>query len=496
MNDYYGDGGPVAPAADAGFLAQLPSIIWQRKWLLIVPAVLGLIAAVAAVLILPRQYESVATLLVQSPTLPGDVIGATNDGDVINRRIERLRQQVISRPKLLSLIETNDLYLGERARKPLSAVIEEMRDDISLTSIDADAGATRPEDKTIAFKLGFKYADPRKSQAITQALMEQIVDLNSTADVAQANQTVQFLTEQAGNLKTEIDALERQVSGINARFGGILSRSGAQNGPGGNYDFQISDLMRSNQMLNMQRDNLSTAGERDPMVANAEAALASARAVYAESHPDVKIAKQRLEEAKQLAAQNVKKIPVSNIDQQLAFNNSQIASLRAAKAREQAALSANAASQSRAPLIQQESAQLQQKLEGLYKQYDAKSQQLMTAQAGARAANEQLGERLVVVDPPVVPDKPASPNRPLILAAGLAGGIGLGLLLGLGAEMLLRPIRTPGRITQLTGRPTLALVPLIVPRPMGRPSEPSRLRRLGQRLTRNPFRRRAKEEAA
>ena len=495
MNDYYGDGGPVAPAADVGLLAQLPSIIWQRKWLLIVPAVLGLIAAIAAVLILPRQYESAATLLVQSPTLPGDVIGAGNDGDLIDRRIERLRQQVVSRPKLLGLIETNELYLGERARKPLSAVIEQMRDDISLTSIDANSGGARPEDKTIAFKLSYRYSDPRKAQAITQALMEQIVDLNSTADVAQASQTVQFLTEQAGNVKADIDALERQVAGINARFGGILSRSGAATSSGGNYDFQIADLVRSNQMLNMQRSNLSTADERDPMVANAEAALAGARAVYAEGHPDVKIAKQRLDEAKVLAAQNVKKIPVNNIDQQIAFNNTQLAALRVAKARDQAQTSANLASQSRAPLIQQESSQLQQKLEGLYKQYDVKSQQLMTAQAGARAANEQLGERLVVVDPPVVPDKPASPNRPLILAAGLAAGIGLGLMLGLGAEMLLRPIRTPGRITQLTGRPTLALVPLIVPRAAARPERPSRWRRIGRRLTTNPFRRRAKEAA-
>lgn len=488
MNDYYGDGPPPAPAADAGFLAQLPSILWQRKWLLIIPAVLGLVAAVAAVLIMPRQYESGATLLVQSPSLPNDVIGAGNDSDLINRRIERLRQQIVSRPKLLALIEANELYLGERARKPLSAVIDTMRGDISLVSIDG----AKAEDGTIAFKLAFRYSDPRKSQAITQALMEQIVDLNSTADVAQANQTVQFLSEQGDNLKTEIAAMERQVSGISARMGGIMSRSGSPTGGGIGYDTQIADLNRTNQMLNMQRENLGTADERDPMVAGAEAALAGARAVYAESHPDVKIAKQRLAEAKILAAQNVKKIPVNNIDQQISFNNSQIASLRAAKAREMAQAAASASQQSQAPVVQLEATQLQQKLDGLYKQYDAVSQRLMTAQAGARAANEQLGQRLVVVDPPVVPDKPVSPNRPMILAGGVAGGIALGLALGLAAEVFLRPIRTPGRIAELTGSPTLALVPLIVPRAADRPS---RWRGLGQRLTRNPFRRRAKEAA-
>lgn len=494
MNDYYSEG-PAAPTSDGGFIAQLPSILWQRKWLLIVPALIGLVGAIAAILLLPRQYESTATLLVQSPSLPGEVIGTGSDSDLINRRVERLRQQVISRPKLLALIEANELYLPERARKPLSGVIETMRKDISLISIDADLNSTKPEDRTIAFKLAYRYSDPRKAQAIAQAMMEQIIDLNSTAGVAQANQTVQFLTEQATNLKRDITALEGQVSGISSRFGGILSRTGAGmvSNNSGSYDFQIADLMRANQTLVMSRENLDTAADRDPMVAGAEAALAGARAVYAENHPDVKIARQRLEEAKLLAASNVKKIPVNNIDQQIAYNNTQIARLRAAKASEQAQASAAVASQSRAPLVQQESQQLQQRLEGLYRQYDTVSQRLLTAQAGARAANEQLGERLVVVDPPVVPDQPASPNRLLILAAGLGAGAALGLVLGFAAEMFLRPIRTPGAIARITGSPTLALVPVIKARDVA--TRPSRWRRWSRRLTSNPFRRRPKEAA-
>jgi polysaccharide biosynthesis transport protein len=320
--------------------------------------------------------------------------------------------------------------------------------------------------------------------------MEQIVELNSTADVAQANQTVQFLTEQSSNLKRDIGALEQQISGINLRFGGILSRSNAPvlGGGSASYDIQIAELTRANQALQMQKQDLGTASTRDPVVAQAEAGLAAARAVYADDHPDVKIARQRLEEAKQLAKQNVKKLPAENLDQQIAFNNSQLATLRAAKARESAQVSATLSSQSQAPAVQQTTAQLQQKLDTLYKQYDAVSERLMTAQAGARAANEQLGERLVVVDPPVVPDEPASPNRLLILGGGIGAGLVLGLLLGLGVEMFLQPIRTPGRIAQLTGAPTLAMVPVIVPR--------SAPRETGRRWMRNPFRRHAREEQA
>jgi uncharacterized protein involved in exopolysaccharide biosynthesis len=273
----------------------------------------------------------------------------------------------------------------------------------------------------------------------------------------------------------------------------VLARSGTP--IGGNsvgYDMQIADLMRTNQSLALQKSDIKTSDERDPMVANAEAALAGARAQYSEEHPDVRLAKARLEEAKRLAAQNVKKLPVGdNIDAQIKFNNEQIGKLRAAKAQEQGQVTASISSQSRAPAVQQITTQLQQKLDGLYKQYDAVSQRLMTAQAGARAANEQLGERLVVVDPPVVPDKPASPNRTMILGGGLAGGLALGLLLALLAEMFLRPIRTPSRVAQITGSPTLALVPVIEANATDRPSL---WRRIGERMSRNPFRRRPKDD--
>lgn len=491
MNDYYGEDPAVASPNDGGLIAQLPSIIWQRKWFVIIPLILALVGALAAMLILPRQYESGATLLVQSPTLPNEVVGTGNDNEVINRRIESLRQQIISRPKLLALIEENDLYNSERGRKPLSSIIETMRDDISLTSIDADLNTTRPEDRTIAFRLAYRSSDPRKAQAIAQSLMEQVIELNSTTDVATANQTVQFLKEQGNELRGNITTLEQQISELNLRYGGVLSRMGTPSGGGGgSYDFQIADLNRANQTLEMQRRNLKTDDTRDPVVAQAETSLANARAVYAEGHPDVIIAKQRLEEAKKLAAQNVKKQPSENIDEQIAFNNRQIASLRAAKALEQSQQADIAISQSRGPAVQQQAQQLQQRLDSLNKQYEAIGQRLMTAEASARAATEQLGERLVVVDPPVIPDEPVSPNRLLITGLALVGGLGLGALLALAVELFLQPIRTPGRVQAITGAPTLALIPVIDARDDNdRSPQSGGVLGFFKRIVRNPFRR-------
>jgi uncharacterized protein involved in exopolysaccharide biosynthesis len=265
-------------------------------------------------------------------------------------------------------------------------------------------------------------------------------------------------------LQSQIKDVEGQISAFNARFGGVLSSASCPliSSGGASFDVQIAGLERENAALRSQRETLATADTRDPGVVAAEAQLAIARATYSDNHPDVVMARRRLTEAQQLAKNNIAKLPTDTIDTQLAFNERQIAQLRAAKSNEAAQVASVLAERSRAPAVQQEAAQMQQKLQGLYQQYEGISGRLLAAKAGARADEEQLGERLLVVDPPVVPDKPSSPNRPLIVALGLAAGLVFGLLLAMAVELFLRPVRDPKAITAITGARPLAMVPVIV----------------------------------
>ena len=445
-------------------VAQLPSILWQRKWFIVVPTIVGLVGATATAFLLPTKYESSAVMVVQSPSLPEDVIGGGST-ELIDRRIEAIRQQIVNRPALLGMIEQNQLYVEERASKPLSTVIETMRESITLVPEKIDLGSSRNEDNTISVRLAYVYDDPVKAQAVAQALMERVVEVNSTSNTEQAVQTVSFLTEQQEQVQTQIAELEGQISALNVQYGGVLASGGAvvSGGSSTGFDMQIAALERENAMLRTQRQSLATADTRDPAVVQAEAQLAAARAVYSDSHPDVQLARRRLAEAQQFAKSNVARLPTENIESQIAINERQIAQLRAAKAGDAAQVASVLAERSRAPAVQQQAAQLQQRLSGLYEQFEAISQRLLAARAGERADQEQMGERLLVVDPPVVPDKPTSPDRLLIIAIGLAAGLGLGLVLALAVEIFLRPVRDPKTIRAITGARPLAMVPVIAP---------------------------------
>lgn len=457
MDDFEAEQG-----SGGSLFAHIPAIVWQRRWFLILPIILLGIAGVAAAFLVPVRYTSTATLLVQSSSLP-QAIAAGNPDDVIDRRIARIREQVLSRPELIELVNRYQLYPNQRANDALSDIVETMRKAVTITPLAAELQQQGNNSNTIAFTLSFSYADPTKAQAVAQDLSEQVLQLDATQSTQQAGATVQFLTDQARSLQQQIGEQERQIAGIKAANGTVLSSAGVTmlGSGGGSYDVQIAALQRENSQLLTQRNLSQTADTRDPGVAQAEAQLAAAQAVYSDDHPDVRLARQRLAEAKALARKNVAKAPVSAIDEQVAFNNRQIAALRGAQAGESARVNATVGAQSRAPVILQQIAQLQQKLDGLNEQYKGVSDRLLQARAGVKAENEQLGERLSIVDPPVVPDEPSFPKRWMLLAGGPAAGLALGLVLLFLAELIMRPIRDPGALLSLFGEAPLGVIPTV-----------------------------------
>ena len=448
-------------AEPASILAQVPGILWQRKWWLIIPTLLLLAAGVAAAFLIPPLYKSSATLLVEAADVPIDT-EITGGAEVVDERLAKIRQQILSRRDLIQLMDKYTLYQGERQSDPLSKVVSKFHDAIAVTPLSAEFQQSGGK-AIIAFTVSYDYRDPIVAQQVTQSLIDRIVEIDSTANVDQTRAAVAFLSKQAEDLSGSITLVQSQLSGLKSRYGSLLSNINVPNmgGAGGSIDAQIAMLRRDNANLNQQRDLVKTSAERDPVVSQAEANLAAVQAVYADNHPDVVIAKQRLAEANRLAASNVKKVPVDQIAQQITFNNAQIADLTAAKAVDRSRTTQVFAAQSQGPAVMEQAAQLQQRLDGLNVQYQQSSTKLMAAQAAARAASEQRGERLVVVDAPTQPDEPTSPNRPMLIAGGGAIGAAIGLGLILLMELLRRPIRGAAGLESVTGMTPLGTIPII-----------------------------------
>ena len=439
----------------AWIINYLPLILWQRRYYVLACFLALLVAGTVAAFVLPRTYRSTATLLVQSQDLPSSIVESPTNG-AVEQRIARIRQQVLSRGDLIQLIEQNDLYTDERRSKPLSKVIEEMRHATTLTALSSDIGQqSGTQNNTIAIAMSFDYPDPVKAQAVLQNYVTKFLSMDSADVEDQASLTVRFLEDQAGKLRSQISDLEGQLTSLKARNGAALASSGAA--PmidTGSFSAQIAALQSENRQLLAQ----SRRPAGNSALGNAEAALAAAQAQYSDTHPDVVAAKERVAQLRRMTQQN----PAADnlVQEQIAANNAAIHQLMAQRDATLARANSAMAGQARAPAILEQAMQLENRASTLRSQYQQVAENLMKAQNSSRMASEQRAERLSLVEPANLPDRPYSPNRTLLIAGGAAAGLGLGLLLALALELLVRPVRSPKQIENL-GLPMIGVVPLI-----------------------------------
>jgi uncharacterized protein involved in exopolysaccharide biosynthesis len=447
--------------SEAGFgwiLNHLPTIIWQRRYYVIAVFAACLIAATVAAYSLRTLYRSSATLLIESQDLPNDVAEAPELGS-IEQRIAKIRERVLSRGDLIALIEQYDLYSSERRSQPLSKIIDKVRKSTNVGALQGDIGApsTSGASNVIALNMTFDYPDPVKAQDVLQSFVSSFLKMDSEGIEDQASITVRFLQDQAQKLRTQIQDIESQITVLKSRNGAALVSGGIPSMlDTGAYSAKIIELENQNRQLLLESGKPAA---RDQQIANAEAALAAARAIYADSHPDVIAARERLRAVRQAAASSSDKGPSAATQDQIRANNDAIASLRAQRDAVLAGANANFAQQSRAPAILEQASQLEDRASALREQYKDVSTNLLKAQNNARMAGEQRAERLSLVEPANLPDRPSWPNRGLMIAAGAAAGAVLGLLVALIVEMMKRPLRSPVQIEAL-GVPIVGIVPI------------------------------------
>jgi polysaccharide biosynthesis transport protein len=118
----------------------------------------------------------------------------------------------------------------------------------------------------------------------------------------------------------------------------------------------------------------------------------------------------------------------------------------------------------RTPAVEREYAEILRDLSSAQGQYAEIRRKLMEADVADNLETERKGERFSLIEPPLTPEEPASPNRPLIVAFGFV----LGIAAGLGTVFLLEgadgSVRGRKDLVQLLDVPPLAMIPQILTR--------------------------------
>ena len=194
---------------DIDYLAVLRRRI---HWLIWPAAVIFLIAVVVA-LLLPNVYRSEATILIEGQQVTADLVRSTVT-TYADQRIQSIKQEVMSRSKLLNLVEEFDLYPELRHKISADALVEMMKESIGIEPVSAavTTGSNRPGQVTIAFTLSFEGREPRKVQGVVNDLASFFLAKNLKARQASAKGTTDFLEKQVAKAKQSVVELDEKIA--------------------------------------------------------------------------------------------------------------------------------------------------------------------------------------------------------------------------------------------------------------------------------------------
>lgn len=286
------------------------AILLRRKKLLFWPAAAIFAVAVVVAFVLPPVYRSTATVLIEQPEIPPDLVQSmvTSYAD---HRLQVIRQRVMTTRNLIEILDKYGLYADERKKQPISTVVEGFRKNVRLNLVSADVrGARRGGSQaTIAFTLSFDYRNPRRTPQIVNELVSLYLAENVRVRRKSVEQTLAFLDQEVARLDRIIGETEAKLAEFKRRHAGGLPRQLDSNARLMNITASdLSDTQRGLQVLKEQNIVLhaqlkqispySVDGEVASEPADQLRALRreyiSISSAYSAEHPDVVRARRRI----------------------------------------------------------------------------------------------------------------------------------------------------------------------------------------------------------
>ncbi|MEA2084740.1 MAG: GNVR domain-containing protein [Thermodesulfobacteriota bacterium] len=300
--------------------ASFKVILGRRKWSFVF--LFGIIFAIflAVALVLPNIYQSSATVLIETQRIPPTLVPSTVTS-YAEQRIQTITQQVMSRSRILRLIEKYDLLPEKRENLPTDVLVEKIRDRFSIQTIDVEANSqnlSRPLLLTIAFSLYFEDEIAKKAQAVTNEVASYYLEQNLESRQENAKGTATFLEEQLEGVKKTIQELEARI-----------------------YDFRGEhlELLPDYEQLNMQKmeriNNDITDINMQIRSAEEQAAAMRNRIVFLDPYgseriysPDERLLQLELEKAKLLSKYSSYHPSVISLDHEISLLEKNVKSVK------------------------------------------------------------------------------------------------------------------------------------------------------------------------
>jgi polysaccharide chain length determinant protein (PEP-CTERM system associated) len=320
------------------------------------------------------------------------------------------------------------------------------------------------------FAISYSSRDPVMAKNVVDSLLTIFAEKAATSSRVEMERAQDFLQGQIGGYEAQLREAEQRRADFRKKYGQYLGdpSSGApklqavqQQVAQARQEYEAAVLTKETLEAELKAvpqfrmvDSPTIAADGKIVAASPSVRLAQARAQYQElqlkftaRHPDVEAAKHRVEELEaQLASREPKtanegkeQVPNPTYGEiRLKLVGAQV-ELPAAKQRLDRALSLLTEVKEMSadiPDVDAKAKDLDRDYEIIRKNHDELVQRRQAAQL-SQAADEQADRtQFRIIDPPQVPLRPSFPNFPMMFSLVLLGGVGIGLALPIGIEMM------------------------------------------------------------
>jgi polysaccharide biosynthesis transport protein len=448
-------------------------VVRRRHFHFLIPLFLAWAVVWGASWVLPPRYLSSTLILVEQPTMPKDYV-TPNVTDDLQERMQSITQQILSRTRLLHIIDQFNLYAGPRSNGSPDAKVDRMRKDIGIDLV-------RDERQQItAFNVSYTSRDPHLAQAVTSELTNLFINENVEESTNQAKDNTKFLEGQLETARKTLSEQEEKVRVFKAQHVGempgqlasnlqILSglQSQLQNEEDALntarqqhvYLQSMVDQYRTLQGSSKTSDGTTTVGlpALDQELDKLKAQLADLSSHYTDRHPDVRNLKEQIAKTEKMRDQLVASMKAKDaaphteaqtdggdattsagstdptqtsllapIQGQLKSNQVEIANRERSIAALKVKMDEYQGRLNQEPIREQQLADLTRGYDQSKANYDDLLKKKNDSAMATSMVMQQRGERFQMIDPPSFPQKPDFPNRLKFCLIGLGIGLALG----------------------------------------------------------------------
>jgi len=448
-------------------------VVRRRHMYFLIPLFLGWIVVWGASWILPVRYKSGTLILVEQPTMPKDYV-LPNVSDNLQDRLQSITQQILSRTRLLLIIDQLNLYGGSKSGKKITPdeKVDQMRKDIDIELVRDEAH----EGRITAFNIYYWSRDPHIAQRVTGELSKLFISANLEVRQQQSEDTTKFLESQLENARTSLAEQEAKIRQFKGEHIGDLPSqqtsnlqilSGLQSQLGNEGDaLNAAQQQRVylqtliNQYRTLQGTTRSADGTptRLPVIEQQldklRAQLADLSSHYTDSYPDIRHLKIEIAKTEKMKDDLIAELknknsgdnqadgtvsardavdlsqnsPILQLQGQLQANQSEMRNREQAVVSLKAKISDYQARLNQEPVTEQQMADLTRGYDQSKANYDDLLKKKNQSEMATSMELLQQGERFSILDPPSLPPKPDFPNRVKFCGMGIGIGLALGVL--------------------------------------------------------------------